>query len=37
MAEYAARAALSEEGRFAKTHSGVWTQCEQAFVVSELE
>lgn len=29
---YAARAALSERGEFAKTHSGVWTLFSQVFV-----
>jgi uncharacterized protein (UPF0332 family) len=30
---YAARAALSERGEFAKTHSGTWTLFSQVFVV----
>lgn len=29
---YAARAALSERGEFAKTHSGTWTLFSQVFV-----
>lgn len=29
---YAARAALSEQGEFAKTHSGTWTLFSQVFV-----
>jgi len=29
---YAARAALSERGEFAKTHSGIWTLFSQVFV-----
>jgi uncharacterized protein (UPF0332 family) len=31
---YAARAALSEEDRYAKSHSGVWTLFQREFVVT---
>ena len=32
---YAARAALSEEDRYAKTHSGTWTLFRETFVASD--